>query len=96
MATKTDKAVENAQNIAEATQNSLASPATGGRTTDDDGVDAIVNPELGNSQSVAFPTGDGEADVYSNGPVHRVPAAYLDVKNAEGVAYLVAPKKEAE
>lgn len=66
-----------------------ASPAKGGKTTDDSGVEAIVNPELGNTQSVAFPDGEGGADVYATGVTHQVPAELLEVKNEAGVAYLV-------
>jgi hypothetical protein len=89
---QTQKAIEQAQNAGDETQNSVANPAKGGRTTEEGGVAAIVNPELGNTQSVAFPDGEGGADVYAANVTHEVPSALLDVKNAQGVPYLV--KKE--
>jgi hypothetical protein len=70
-------------------QQSGANPAKGGKTTDDNGVEAVVNPELGNVQSVSFPDGEGGADSYANGATHVVPEALLEVKNVKGIAYLV-------
>lgn len=88
---QTQKAIEVAKE-SDAQQNSVASPASGGKQTEEGGVAAVVNPELGDAASVAFPDGEGGADVYAAGVTHEVPAALLDVKNENGVAYLV--KKE--
>jgi len=70
-----------------------ASPAKGGKTTDDSGVEAVVNPELGDVASVSFPDGEGGADEYKTGATHVVPSQLLEVKDAKGIAYLV--KKES-
>jgi hypothetical protein len=85
---KTKKVVEAAAS-ADAASQAEASPAKGGKVTDDEGVLAKVNPELGNTQAVEFHDGEGNSDVYAVGAVHTVPSAYLDIKNGEGVAYLV-------
>lgn len=90
---QTQKAIDATKDANAAEQGVIASPASGGKTTDEEsGVAAIVNPELGNTQSVAFPDGEGGADVYTAGATHQVPAALLEVKNADGVAYLTEKK----
>lgn len=66
-----------------------------GKESEENGVKAIVNPELRDVGQINFPTEEeGKFDSYENGKVHTVPAALLEVKNSDGVAYLVPPNEE--
>ena len=84
---QTEKALETVAKEAPA-----SSVQSGGRVTDEEGVKAVLNPELGNTQSVAFPDGEGGADVYESGAIHTVPRELLEIKDPFGVAYLVEKK----
>lgn len=71
---KTQKAVEATKGATDA--QSVASVQTTGKVSDSGGVQAVVNPDR-NSQEVAFPTGDGELDIYKAGVTHTVPRSTL-------------------